>query len=310
MTKFKLSALAVGVLVAVAGVGTAQALTVTAGNYKISFDNYDSGTTNYGTFAPGTFTTVCTTVAGCDAAPGITKAPGSVGSVNMSADTMGIVSVSQISNVTTGVVEYQKGTSSTIGGIVFGPFLTGIFGNLTDNNIVVACPPGGGACTTDARAIGGTFRLWSNVADYDPTIGPTVSAGVDLNNNMYTGINPGGALFLSGVFAAGGAIGGDLTTSYSSTFNNNTISGLGAGALDFTGGSALSFFNTNSYTNVNGGQNDAYLTASFNPSLAAPNWTVISTGQVIGAIPEPSSLLLASLALLGMGAVTRRVVKR
>ena len=312
ITSPKLSTLVASLVVAVAGMGSAHALSVTAGNYKISFDNYDSGTTGYGDFASGTFTQVCTSVAGCDAVTGLSKAPGSVGSVNTSADTMGIISVSNITNVTTGATEYIKGSTSTVGGVVFGPFLTGIFGNLMDANVLVSCPPGGGACTTDARSISGQFRLWSNTSDYNPLTGPTVSAGVDLNNARYTGINPGGALFLSGNFAAGGAVAGDLVTTYASNFNNNSISGLGFGALDFTGGSALSFFNTNSYTNVNGGLNDAYLTASFNPSAAAPNWTVISTGQVIGAVsvPEPGSLLLVSLALLSMGAVTRRAVKR
>ena len=307
ITSPKLSTLVASLVVAVAGMGSAHALTVTSGNYKISFDNYDSGTTGYG----NTSGTKCTTVAQCDLVGGLVKAPGSVGSVNTSADTMGIVSVSNITNVTTGATEYIKGTTSTIGGVVFGPFLTGIFGNLTDAKVEVLC--GSSACLTDARAVGGQFRLWSNTSDYNPTTGPlTTTAGVDLNNAQYPGINPGGALFLSGNFAAGGVVFGDGQTTYASVFNNSTIFGSGSGALDFTGGSALSFFNTNSYTNVNGGLNDAYLTASFNPSTAVPNWTVISTGQVIGAvsIPEPGSLLLASLALLGMGAVTRRVVKR
>lgn len=304
MFKSKFSSLAVAAALAMGVATGASALTLTSGNYKISFDNYDSGTTGYG----DTSGVKCLTVATCDGAAAST-APGSVGSVNTSADTMGIMSVSGILNTSTGITEYTRGTAGTIGGVAVGPFLTGVFGDLADRAVEVTCGIAG--CTTTALSTGGSFRLWSNTSDWDPTTGPGTGGGNDLNAGIYLPSISGGTLFLEGVFAAGAALFGDATTTYVTTFNNGTLFGGGGGMLDFTGGAALAFFDTNARLNVNGGLNDAILSTTFFPTAesTALGWTVVSSGQAEGelqVVPEPGSIALIAAALLAAAGVSRR----
>jgi hypothetical protein len=264
--------------------GSAGAFTITAGDIKFTIDSYDSGTVGYG----NTDGTKCNTVATCDAVPGITKAPGSIGSVNPSADTMGIFSVAIISNISTGQVLFTKGVDG---------FLTGIFSNLSDARVDVTGCGGLNGCSTTALSLGGTFRVWKNAVDYNPALGPLVAPLKDLNNNQYPGINPGSlGLYLSGVFAPG-VLAGDLTHTYLSNFNNNTFAGNGQGFLDLTGGSAFDTFNTNALVDANGNLHDLFLTVTFddvNGAASSLGWTVTNAGQVKAhaVVPEPSSLVL------------------
>jgi hypothetical protein len=274
--------------------GSANAFTITAGDIKFTIDNYDSGTTNYG----DTLGTKCTTTAACDAVPGIVKAPGSIGSTNTSADTMGIFSVALITNTLTDATLFTKGVDG---------YLTGLFGNLIDQNVSVVINPFNGATTTVANAIGGTVSLYKNAVDYNPTLGPTVTAVKDLNNNMYPGIT-GGSLYLQGVFVPG-VIAGDAQTTYQSIFANTGFAGNGSGFIDLTGGSALTTFNTNGYGSL-GVNRDLFLTTTFSDTsgrAAANGWTVLSAGQAEGAaIPEPGSIALLSIGALFAGLLGRR----
>jgi len=287
------------VVLTLGAAGAANAFVITAGEFKLTIDNYDSATTGYGDTAG----VKCTTVATCDSAAA-SPAPGSFGSVNTSADTMGIFSVARITNSTTGATLFQAGGVDG--------FLTGIFGNIVDTNVSVVrdITRTGSPLTTIANATGGTFTLFKNDTDYNPTLRPTVVAGVkDLNANLYPGIN-GGSPYLTGVFVPG-VIEGDTSTTYQSVFANTGFSGVGGGFIDLTGGSAFSMFNTSGLTDANGSKRDLFLTTTFDDvdGAAAKNgFTVTSAGQVKGAaeVPEPGSLALLAMGGLVAGFAARR----
>jgi hypothetical protein len=290
---FKLRSTAAAALSAIGlmmAAGSASAFTISAGDFKIIFDNYDSGTVGYGN-TPGV---VCSTVAQCDAVPH-TPAPGARGN---GTDTMGIFSVAAITNISTGATMFTRGPDG---------FLTGVFGGLSDRFVEVQC--GATGCTTTALSSGGVFSLYMNGADYNPTLGP-LGAGVDLTAGLYPGIS-GGSLYLQGQFVPG-ALAGDFQTTYFSTYNNASFAGNGQGFLDVTGGSAADLFNTNSLMDANGVMRDMFATITFddvNGQASSIGWTVKSSGQISGAVnpvPEPGSLALVALALLGAGAALRR----
>ena len=291
MLKSKLATAAAALALSFGAIGSAQAMGITAGDFKFTIDNYDSGTTGYGNAAVACLNSV----AACDAAAG-SKAPGSVGSVYTSADTMGIFSIGLITKISDGSVMFTKGVDG---------YLTGVFGGLQDHSAGTACGLGG--CSTTTFSSGGTWALFLNAVDYDPTLGPSVAAGKDLNALLYPGIS-GGTLWLSGVFGAG-VSSADPTATYMSDFNSSSFAGQGKAFLDITGGSMMGKFNTDQEIDPNNNKHDLAMDITFKRSAQATanGWTVVSAGQITGnAVPEPGTMALAGLALLGAGLASRR----
>lgn len=290
MIKSKFNQVLTAVALAVGAVGSANAFVITAGNFKITLDNYDVGNVGY---AATTGTPCFKNAAACDLA--------SPGSLAGGVDTAGIFSVALITNSSTGAALFTKGTDG---------YLTGVFGGLKDQTVDTYCSPVTGVCSTSTWSVGGSLSLFLNATDWNPALTPT-GAGVNLNAGIYPGITSG-SLFLSADFAAGAVTTGDTTSTYRSSYSNADYAGNGQGFLDVTGGSVASLFNTNSLIDANGKKRDMFLTVTYddvNGAASGLGWTVISAGQVKGqanSVPEPGAMALIALALMGAGAATRR----
>lgn len=289
----KISALAAGVALSLGLAASAQAVTLTAGNIKLTINNYDSGTTGYDTAAPFGFNQVCNTALTCDAA-------GSLPSVNGigSEDSWGIFSIANITRISDNAIIWSAGA---------GEYLTGIFGGLNDTKVEVL-KVGTTADHTFTYAEGGWLKLYQNATDYVASNGPFGRIGT----TGYESISDlGGTLMLEAVFGAG-VLAGDTTHSYASDFANAGISGHGQGYLDVTGGAwgaPGGILDTNALTDPNGGKHDLFLDTTYHatPEANAIGWAVISASQVDArALPEPGSIALFGLGLAGLAALRRR----
>ena len=109
------------------------------------------------------------------------------------------------------------------------------------------------------------------------------------------------------------ALAGSIFSELSGGFDISHIgdTGEGFGAWDVSGGPAGSFLDTNTIANINGfglspTNADFTFSASFQPSTAPP--LLIGTAELVGtsSVPEPASLLLLSIGLIGASVANKK----
>lgn len=318
MFKLKSSSVAVAVCFAASSLvfaPAASAITLTGytgGPLDIKIAGVDSGALyNF----PG-----CVSIADCNLAANIAVAP--AGAISPE-DSWGVFQVTSILQGSTPVWSAPSGSNA-------GERIFGKFGGVQDVMADVTVNGFTGRVEQQTASTGGTWEMW--VSTDKDQLANAVAAGPLTTTRDIIGGSAGDYLWLSGVFAGEYLTTPGVTSQVSqnsySDFEYDFVYAPGHigdplyitgvtprslqsyGYMDVTGGFAQALFDPGHYPDAFGNPTDASFAFVLNTDLSLTGsglWTTPIDGPVnTWVIPEPGSLALAGIGLLGLSVARRR----
>lgn len=293
MLKKKVIAAMVGLAATVGFSGAANAVPLDAlgsGTASIFVNVLDQGTTTY----PANNGSICTDVAGCNAASGT-----SVGDLfNAGEDTWGVL---RVTTITVGLNTWNAGDG--------GQYLTGMFYNGFDENVSYDGATGVFTAVGKANSLRLDIYKWGSDINLNAfTSLPSNRTGIDSYSSVAGAFTGNAAnLWLSLVFD-------EFTSEFKClTGSCSSVSADTQGFLSVTGGEAAGNYNTNQVINNTQGLSDFFLTGSPGCTIvpgignSCGSWSTTGNLAAYGMrIPEPASMALTGLGLLGLAALRRR----
>lgn len=166
--------------------------------------------------------------------------------------------------------------------------------------------------------IGGHINLYKSTTGLDLTAAPNPVPDYDglLDSelpdwNIWNGYGDMGDLWLSADFTPGTLI-GDSTTTYTEILTGLTLppSGTTNAYLDVTGGSVGERLDTDGFITGIGTKADLDMSVDLTGNQTQSGWNIGEDPVLANVVPEPTTLILFGLGLLGFAGIARKKLKK